>query len=118
VNAGGFFWPAKDHGGRPYTEAKYYRWNHGPFSREVLKSLEWMDGIEVVAANVPWNGGSTYCYKPGENTRLTGVNLDPEFVKLLDSIGSRWRSRPLRELLEHVYGDAEFAKKEFGEDLF
>jgi Protein of unknown function (DUF4065) len=20
----------------PYTEAKYYRWNHGPFSREVL----------------------------------------------------------------------------------
>jgi len=31
---------ASTHSG-PYTEAKYYRWNHGPFSREVLKAIEW-----------------------------------------------------------------------------
>ena len=45
----------------PYTEAKYYRWNHGPFSRELLKAIEWMDGIEIVQGSVPWNGGDTYC---------------------------------------------------------
>jgi hypothetical protein len=109
---------ARTHGGAPYTEAKYYRWNHGPFSREVLQSLEWMDGIEVVAATVNWEGGSTFCYRSGESTRLAQLQLDPAFVALLDDIGSRWRSRPLRELLEHVYGDAAFTKREFGEHLF
>jgi hypothetical protein len=39
-------------------------------------------------------------------------------VSLLDTIGSRWGNRPLRDLLEHVYGDATFTKKEFGEHLF
>jgi hypothetical protein len=34
--------------GHPYTEAKYYRWNHGPFARESLEVLEWLDGVEIV----------------------------------------------------------------------
>ena len=62
----------------PYTEAKYYRWNHGPFSREVLQSLEWMDGIEVVASTVNWEGGSTFCYRSGESTRLSAGAAGPE----------------------------------------
>ena len=102
----------------PYTEARYYRWNHGPFSREMLVALEWMDGIEIVTSNVPWDGGNTFRYSSGESTRLSGVSLDPKFVILLDAVGSRWGSRPLRELLEHVYGDAAFTNKGFGEQLF
>jgi hypothetical protein len=39
-------------------------------------------------------------------------------VELLDSVGSRWQNRPLKELLEYVYGDADFTQKEFGEHLF
>jgi hypothetical protein len=109
---------ARTHGNAPYTEANYYRWNHGPFSREVLRALEWMDGIEIVTSNVPWDGGSTFRYSSGESTRLSHVSLDQEFVALLDAVGSRWRSRPLRELLEYVYGDAAFTQKEFGEHLF
>ncbi len=109
---------ARTNGNAAYTEANYYRWNHGPFSREVLRALEWMDGIELVTSNVPWDGGNTYCYRSGESTRLSHVSLDPEFVAVLDTIGSRWRSRPLQELLEYVYGDEAFTKKEFGEHLF
>ncbi len=109
---------AKTHGNAPYTEASYYRWNHGPFSREVLRALEWMDGIELVTSNVPWDGGNTFRYSPGESTRLSDVELEPEFMSLLDRIGSGWGNRPLRDLLEHVYGDAVFTAKEFGEHLF
>lgn len=103
---------------RPYTEAKYYRWNHGPFSREVLQALEWMDGIEIVATPTQWEGGTVFCYRPGENTRLAKVTLDPTFVTLLDAVGSRWGNRPLKELLEHVYADEGFATKDFGDNLF
>ena len=103
---------------RPYTEARYYRWNHGPFSREVLKALEWMDGIEVVQSTNSWQGGDTHTYRSGESTRLGQVQLDPEFVAVLDRIGSQWRNRPLKELLEYVYGDEGFKHREFGEYLF
>lgn len=108
---------ARAHGGKPYTEAGYYRWNHGPFSREVLRALEWMDGIEVVTRDVPWDGGNTFCYSSGESTRLSHVKLDDDFVAVLDAVGARWRSRPLKELLEHVYGDQSFTQKEFGDAL-
>jgi hypothetical protein len=101
-----------------WTGATYYGWNHGPFSREVLRALEWMDGIEVVTSTVPRDGGSPFRYSSGESTRLSQVTLEPEFVALLDAVGDRGRSRPLRELLEHVYRDAAFTKKEFGEHLF
>jgi len=102
----------------PYTEAKYYRWNHGPFSREVLKALEWMDGIELVQSTISWDGGDTYCYRSGSSTRLGHIQLDPGFVAVLDHVGSRWGNRPLKELLEHVYSDEGFKQREFGEHLF
>jgi hypothetical protein len=108
---------ARTHKNAPYTEASYYRWNHGPFSREVLRALEWMDGIELVTTNIPWDGSNTFRYSSGESTRLSHVQLDPEFVSLLDIIGNRWGNRPFRELLEHVYGDAGLTEKEFGEHL-
>jgi Protein of unknown function (DUF4065) len=103
--------------GNPYTEAKYYRWNHGPFSRELLKAVEWMDGIEIVESSEPWDRGETYCYRPGKRTRLGQEKLHPDFVALLDEIGERWRNRPLRELLDHVYGGEQFREKAFGQTL-
>src|SRR6516162_4826023 len=74
---------AKAHDGRPYTEAKYYRWNHGPFSREVLSVVEWLDGIEIVQSTVAWEGGETFCYRSGTRTSLSKVVLDEDFVELL-----------------------------------
>jgi hypothetical protein len=109
---------ARGHDGRPYTEAIYYRWNHGPFSREVLNALEWMDGIEIVQTAVSWDGGDTYRYRSGARTRLSGVELDPTFVELLDRVGKQWSSRPLKELLTHVYGRDHFLDRAFGEPLF
>lgn len=40
---------AQTHGNTPYTEAKYYRWNHGPFSREVLQALD--ENIQALVLN-------------------------------------------------------------------
>jgi hypothetical protein len=108
---------ATGHGGRPYTEASYYRWNHGPFSQEVLRALEWMDGIEIVEETIPWERGETYCYRSGERTRLGDVELDQEFKGILDGVVDQWRHRPLRELLEHVYGGEQFKDKVFGQPL-
>ena len=108
---------ARDHG-TPYTEARYYRWNHGPFSREVLNAIAWMDGIEIVETTLPWDSGETYCYRAGSSTRLGEVKLDDNFIAILDKIGERWRSRPLKELLDFVYADDDFKQKEFGDYLF
>lgn len=108
---------ARTHGGAPYTEAKYYRWNHGPFSREVLQALEWMDGIEVVESTVSWDGGVSHSYRSGTSTRLSNVDLDPAFVEVLDQIGDRWRNRSLKDLLEHVYSGEHFQDKAFGQPL-
>jgi hypothetical protein len=109
---------AKAHDGRPYTEAKYYRWNHGPFSREVLSVVEWLDGIEIVQSTVEWEGGETFCYRSGTRTRLSKVVLDEDFVELLDRVGKTWTNRPLKELLKHVYGRENFLDRAFGEPLF
>jgi hypothetical protein len=112
-----FEW-AKANGGKPYTEADYYRWNHGPFSREFLECIEWMDGIEIAENPVRWEGGTTYRYKSGPSTRLGSIAIDDNFLHLLDEIGARWRDRSLRELLDHVYQEEGFAKREFGQHLF
>ncbi len=108
---------AAGHGGRPYTEARYYRWNHGPFSQEVLRALEWMDGIEIVEETTSWEQGETHCYRSGERTRLADVELDQEFKGILDKVGDQWRGRPLHELLEHVYSGEQFKDKVFGQPL-
>jgi len=107
---------AKTHEGKPYTEANYYRWNHGPFSREFLQALEWIDGVEIVETG-QGNQESGYVYKSGANTRLGEVCLDQGFQELLDDVGLRWSAKPLRTLLEHVYSDAEFKTKQFGDSL-
>jgi|SRR5579872_652068 len=108
---------AVGHGGQPYTEAHYYRWNHGPFSREVLRALEWMDGIEIVEVTTSWEQGELHRYRSGDRTRLHKVNLDNDFKAILDKVGSQWRHRPLRDLLDHVYTRKQFKDKVFGEPL-
>lgn len=107
---------AAEHG-QPYTEAHYYRWNHGPFSQELLRALEWMDGVEIVETSVPWERGETLQYRSGARTRLDDIELAPDFKASLDAIGARWGNRPLRELLDHVYGDEKFKEKVFGQPL-
>ena len=77
-----------------------------------------MDGIEIVVSATEWDGGTMDRYRSGESTRLADVKLDPRFVELLDEVGERWCSRPLKELLDYVYSDAEFIKREFGQYLF
>lgn len=100
----------------PGTEAKYHRWNHGPFSREVLTALAWMEGIEIVEVTTPWAGDDS-AYRAGAGGCLGSVELAPEFVKILDRIGGYWRNRPLLDLDRRVYGEKSFRRKAFGEPL-
>lgn len=104
--------------GRVYTEANYYRWNHGPFAREVMTALDWLDGIEIVQKAVPNGmGGTLFRYESGERSRLAGLSLDPEFAKLLDEAARRWGKVPLKNLLDHVYSDKRFIATTFGQPL-
>ncbi|MDQ3030948.1 MAG: Panacea domain-containing protein [Myxococcota bacterium] len=106
-----------DETGQVYTEAKYYRWNHGPFAKEVLSALEWLDGLEVVQRRVPYFDGTRYEYVRGVGSRLEAVELDPAFVAILDGVASTWGPRPLSELLEHVYADDAFTRLSFSAPL-
>jgi hypothetical protein len=103
--------------GIAYTEARYYRWNYGPFAREVLEALDWMDGIEIVQSALPHEGGDTYYYRIGSRTRLSLVKLAPAFAELLDRVGEKWSGCPLKDLLAHVYGKASFQDRAFGDPL-
>lgn len=103
--------------GEPYTEAHWFRWNHGPFAREVMSALEWMDGVEIVQKERSHSNGTLYTYLPGDRTRLSGVKLDPEFEQLLLETAKKWRDVPLQKLLKHVYADATFDSTVFGDRL-
>lgn len=102
--------------GATYTEASYYRWNHGPFSREFLQALDWISGVEILERrHGGW--GVTSQYHSGDRSRLSGVHLDERFQGFLDDEAARWRSAPVQELMEHVYSDDEFGHAHFGEKL-
>ena len=100
-----------------FTEAKYYRFNHGPFAKEIMHAINQMDGVEMIETTVPGRDGPVYEYAPGRMTRLSHYRLDPEFTQLLDDIAQRWGRAPLQSVLDHVYGSADFKAKNFGEKL-
>ncbi len=104
--------------GRQYTEASYYRWNHGPFAREILSTLEWMNGVELTeeAIRLP-TGSVSYEYSSGGYTRLEGVSLDPKFVAILNDVATTWKKRPLPKLLDYVYGQSDFQETMMGDQL-
>jgi antitoxin SocA-like protein len=108
-------WYAKH--GEQYTEASYFRWNHGPYAREVLHALAWMDGVEIVETEHPHPNGMLYTYEPGKRSRLGAVTLDEDFRKLLLETAKKWRSAPLKTLLAHVYADTTFNATIFGDRL-
>lgn len=108
-------WHAKHRS--PYTEAKWFRWNHGPYAREVLGALEWMDGVEIVEKVVHWPTSTGYVYVPGPSTRLSQVRLDPEFERELRTTATKWQHESLKKLLAHVYSDSTFDKTMFGDRL-
>jgi hypothetical protein len=103
--------------GQTYTGARYYRWNHGPFAQEVLRALEWLDGVEITAEKISTANGVFYRYLSGDATRLRNVPLDPEFRKDLDDVASKWCDVPLQALLDSVYRDPDFKAAQFGDRL-
>lgn len=103
--------------GHVYTEARYYRWNHGPFSREVLSSLEWLNGIEVLQEKVSAENGEMYRYRAGSQSRLHNAPLDAHFAKILDRTAAKWKNAPLNALLRYVYALPDFKKADFGDPL-
>lgn len=104
--------------GKTYTEAHFYRWNHGPFSREILQEIEWMDGVEIIEREHSYDmGQKIFHYSSGSRTRLYGVQLDKKFINILDDIADKWGKEPLKKLLDFVYRRKDFKKSEFGDRL-
>lgn len=97
---------SKTHG-KAYTEATYYRWNSGSISREILESLQWLYGLEVLERYG--------FYVVGPRSRLGAVELDPEFLKELTDICRWWGQSSEEELQEHMY--ESFGEANFGDRL-
>ena len=103
--------------GHTYTEASYYRYNHGPFAKEILAAVDEMDGREIVVRSEPFNDGLTYRYESGTVSRLGGIVLDAGFVTTVDRVANEWAKRPITHLLNFVYADQGFKSRDFGDPL-
>lgn len=103
--------------GRVYTECTYFRWNHGPFAREITSALEWLDGVEVIQERATTPSGAGYRYRAGTYSRLENVKLDPAFVEALDEVARKWKDAPLQDLLDHVYSKPDLREANFGDPL-
>lgn len=105
--------------GMPYTEANYIRGSEGPFAAEILEALEKMNHFEIIERDDPAElRFRAIRYFSGVVTRLKDIALDSEFAVLLDKIGQEWHSRPVPDLLDHIYADESFDRIEIGADLF
>lgn len=80
-----------------YSEAVYYRWNGGAYSKEIITSLEWMDGIEIVKNRL--------VYTPGLSSRLKNIELDLEFKANLDIVRDNIIEESYKQLEPYNFGD-------------
>lgn len=103
-----------DHG-NTYTEAYYFRGNTGVFSIEILESIEWMDGIEIIEQN-NYNGFKEVYLSSGR-TRLIHIELDPLLVSTINKVARYWINKPIDKLFNHIYSDNEFRKVDLGDRL-
>ena len=101
----------------PVSEARYYSYTHGPFSREVLESLRQMRGFWLEEEEV---------FNPnGENAYRYSISAFPHQVLALphseaaiaEEMSERWGRASLREVLEHVYNSEPFASTDIGADV-
>jgi hypothetical protein len=100
----------------PYTEARYYKYNHGPFAKEILVCISEMDGVELVEERDIGPYGIQHRYRAASYSRLHDVPLNKGFAEILRAQYDRWERAPLQDLLKHVY-DAEFEDVPFGQAL-
>lgn len=83
----------------------------------MLAALEWLNGIEIVQHKVHIGDATMYRYRPGSQSRLHDIKLDPRFLKLLDDVSTTWKDKPLETLLDHVYALPDFKSTGFGDAL-
>lgn len=110
-------WADERGAGRGYTEARYYRWNHGPFAREILDAIDWMNGVEILETVADNPVGVEYRYVSGRRTRLRPVTLNPEFKRYLDEVAEEWGDVSLAEILAHVYEMPVFKNAGHGDSI-
>lgn len=101
--------------GNIYTEACYLRGNSGIFSRKIIESIEWMDGIEIIEQNKLFRLEKIYL--SNGRTRLTNIELDPLFVTIINKVARYWIKKSIDKLFNHIYLDNEFRKVDLGDQL-
>ncbi len=100
------------------TEATYKSYFYGPYSEDIdialhqLKDLELIDVYEDFSL---YTGRQYYTIKLKDLPNFGA--LSEEEKKLIRNITSRYKNKPLDEILEEVYNTEEFSRTNFGEEI-
>ncbi|MEZ0318928.1 MAG: hypothetical protein ABWK05_02905 [Pyrobaculum sp.] len=89
-------------------------WLYGPFSREVLDILDWLEARRDVEKNVKVEGLKVTVWykavgKPGQ--------LPPHVEEAVSAVAAKWATAPLDSILQHVYSLPEVREAELGEEI-
>lgn len=93
------------------TGVRYYSYFYGPYSEEIMKTINKLNGFEIEEySRYSSEGKEYYIYTLGKNPRNLRINLGPEEKKTLDLVIKDFGDIPLPKLLEYVYSTEAFRK--------
>ena len=91
------------------TGARYYSYFYGPYSEEVIMSLNRLNGTQIdEIPGVTNEGQDFYLYRVKDVEDSTESMLTGEEKKILKSIAKKYGLLPLKEILNIVYRSAPF----------
>jgi len=91
------------------TGVRYRSYFYGPYSEEIMKAVNRLNGFEIEEySGSSSEGRGYYIYTLGKNPRNLKINLRPEEKKTLDFVIKDFGDIPLPKLLEYVYSTEAF----------
>lgn len=98
--------------GEKLTDASWFRYDHGPFSKEILRTVEEEDCFDQEEF-MSSHGVRAKLIRSDEAT----PEGDQDAIDTLESVVWKYEKYETSELLEEVYGDPFFEETPFGHDF-
>lgn len=103
---------------KPLTNVKYYSYHYGPFSEEVLKSIEKLNPYEIEELHrISNEGREYYTYSLGRNSRIGELDLTRGEKQCLDQVTDTYGKMDLDDLLKHVYNTSQYRNCKKGQTI-
>jgi Protein of unknown function (DUF4065) len=89
--------------GKQITDLKWIRYHYGPYEEEIERILGLMNGLEIELDN---GKNKNYVVVRIGNLApsIESLEISPMMEMMLDNIRYQWMGKPLKELLDFVYG--------------